>query len=260
MARTILASDADRLPWLNDDVRRPKRSSSWVAAFVAASTVAVIAALSFWLGMNGLPRGLSLPMSQGAPDARVDVPPAELGVFAQDQVMPEVEPSPVPGPVALPLEGEVRPSTAVAPPVRRVAAKRAAAVHRSRPARAKAASSKSKKPAEDAKVLKYANPWKSRGVSGRMVRVGAYGSMERGKEAWSRLAQLSPAIKELPAVVTDIPSPTGRTLYWLQIGTTSQAHSEVLCQRMRAIGQRCVVVDLAGARKDNRNGRQPVGI
>ncbi|HJR82820.1 MAG TPA: SPOR domain-containing protein, partial [Sphingomicrobium sp.] len=109
-------------------------------------------------------------------------------------------------------------------------------------------------------ALKYANPWKSVGVSGRMVRVGAYSSMEKGKDAWSRLAQLSPAIKQLPAVVTDIPSPTGRTLYWLQIGTTSQAHSEVLCQRMRAMGQRCVVVDLAGARKDNGNGRQSASL
>ena len=36
----------------------------------------------------------------------------------------------------------------------------------------------------------------------------------------------------------------GRTYYRLQMGTTSQAHSEVLCQRMRVIGQSCIVVGL----------------
>jgi hypothetical protein len=36
----------------------------------------------------------------------------------------------------------------------------------------------------------------------------------------------------------------GRTYYRLQMGTTSQAHSEVLCQRMRMIGQSCVVIEV----------------
>ena len=36
----------------------------------------------------------------------------------------------------------------------------------------------------------------------------------------------------------------GRTYYRLQYGTTSQAHSEILCQRMRIVGQSCVVVGL----------------
>ena len=68
-------------------------------------------------------------------------------------------------------------------------------------------------------------------------------------------------MKTLPAVVTDIPSlRNGRVYYRLQIGTTSQAHSEVLCQRMKAIGQSCVVVDLVGARKGSGDERQPVGV
>ena len=92
-----------------------------------------------------------------------------------------------------------------------------------------------------------------------MVRIGAYGSLEKGKKAWSQLAQLSPSFKRLPAVVTDLPSRTGRIYYWLQVGTTSQAHSEVLCQRMRSIGRSCLVVDLAGARGSG-NERQPVGL
>jgi hypothetical protein len=258
MARTIVASDADRLPWLNDDAKRPKRSSGWVVAFVAASTVAVIAALSFWLGMNGLPRGLSLPIAQDVPDARMDVPPVEPRT--QQEVMPEVEPSPVPGPVALPLEGEVSPSATVAPPVRRMMRERVT-VHRARPARVKAASSAKEKAEPEKKSLEFSNPWESAGASGKMVRVGTYSSLSQGKLAWSRLARAFPGMKKLPAVVTDIPSlRNGKVYYRLQIGTTSQAHSEVLCQRMRTIGQSCVVVDLDGARKGSVDDGQPVGL
>ena len=111
------------------------------------------------------------------------------------------------------------------------------------------------------KTLRFSNPWESAEASGRMVRVGTYSTLRQGKKAWSRLAGVYPAMKTLPAVVTDIPSlRNGRVYYRLQIGTTSQAHSEVLCQRMKAIGQSCVVVDLAGARKGSGDERQPVGV
>jgi hypothetical protein len=36
----------------------------------------------------------------------------------------------------------------------------------------------------------------------------------------------------------------GRTFYRFRVGTTSQAHSEVLCQRMHKIGLSCAVVGL----------------
>ena len=70
-----------------------------------------------------------------------------------------------------------------------------------------------------------------------------------------------PGMRRLQAVTTDIPSMrNGRTYYRLQFGTTSQAHSEVLCQRMKVIGQSCVVVDLAGARARNQDVGQPIGL
>jgi hypothetical protein len=255
MAETYVVGDADRLPWLTDEVKRRKKSGGWVVSFLASSVVAIIAALSFWLGMNG---GLRPRLGvEAQPEVQVELPPAASSnapvLLQPEPAMPQVEPSPVPPSVVLPAQEEVR---LEAPPVRRVAAKRAAAAHRARASAAKPID----KPVEDSESTRYANPWKSTGVSGRMVRVGAYSSLEKSKEAWSRLAELSPAIKQLPAVVTDIQTPNGSTLYWLQIGTTSQAHSEVLCQRMRAIRQSCVVVDVAGARKGSKNERQPVGI
>jgi len=254
MAEAFMGSEADRLPWLNDKVSRPRRSSNWVVPFVAASVVAIIAAFSFWLGMNGGLRPATTVQSSS--EASFELPPADSRITLPEQepVVPEVELTPASPTVDMVAQQDVR---LEAPPVRRVARQATVTVHRAHPRKSVAAK---KKAVEDVATLKYASPWKSTGVSGRMVRVGAYSSMEKGKEAWSTLAQLSPAIKQLPAVVTDIPSPTGRTLYWLQIGTTSQAHSEVLCQRMKAMGQRCVVVDVAGARKDGGNGRQPAGI
>jgi hypothetical protein len=247
-----IARDFERLPWLTDDVRRrpKKRSANWVVAFLAASAVAIIAAVSFWLGMNGAlaPK----PAVQTQPETRVDLPAAdplsEPAPIQPEPVMPRVEPAPLPAPVVIRQQEEVRIASA---------SHRRDVVHRAKTTRPKAAAAAKKVP--EKKTVAYSNPWKSDGVSGRMVRIGAYGSLEKGKKAWSQLAQLSPSFKRLPAVVTDLPSRTGRIYYWLQVGTTSQAHSEVLCQRMRSIGQSCLVVDLAGARGSG-NERQPAGL
>jgi hypothetical protein len=91
-------------------------------------------------------------------------------------------------------------------------------------------------------------PWPVRvtdGASGRLVRVGAFTSSRQAKKAWWAMMRNNPALKRLPALVVPAPSlRDGRTYYRLQMGTTSQAHSEVLCQRMRRIGQSCVVIEV----------------
>jgi SPOR domain len=162
-----------------------------------------------------------------------------------------VAPTPEPAPVFVRQQREVRIASE-----RRSARRHTQALRRqpvAKPATAKAVTER--------KALEFSNPWESAEASGRMVRVGTYSSLKQGKQAWSRLANVYPAMKKLPAVVTDLPSlRNGRVYYRLQIGTTSQAHSEVLCQRMKAIGQSCVVVDLAGARKGSGDERQPVGV
>jgi hypothetical protein len=56
-------------------------------------------------------------------------------------------------------------------------------------------------------------------------------------------------MRRLRAVVVPNPSlRTGQMLYRLQFGTTSQAHSEILCQRMRIVAQSCVTVGLPASR------------
>ena len=78
-----------------------------------------------------------------------------------------------------------------------------------------------------------------------MVRVGTFYSRRQAKQGWARIVKVYPGMRNLRAVVVPNPSlRNGRTFYRLQFGTTSQAHSTVLCQRMRIVGQSCVVVGL----------------
>jgi hypothetical protein len=81
------------------------------------------------------------------------------------------------------------------------------------------------------------------------VQIGAFGSRQQAKSGWRYMVRAYPAVKRLQAVVVEVRNSRGRPFYRFQIGTTSQAHSEVLCQRMERIRFSCAVVGLPGARK-----------
>jgi len=249
----ILTPDVDRLPWLTDERVTRKSRSGWWLVPLALIVIGGVAALSFWLGRTGprstLTAAEEMATSEVTTALPVPTPSETLVSDVRPTPMPEVQPAPQPAPVFVRQQQEVR--------IAERAARRAA--YRPRPrASVKAAPAKTE---DEPKSLQFSNPWESAEASGRMVRVGTYSTLRQGKQAWSQLAGVYPAMKKLPAVVTDIPSlRNGRVYYRLQIGTTSQAHSEVLCQRMKAIGQSCVVVDLAGARRGIGDERQPVGI
>jgi hypothetical protein len=84
------------------------------------------------------------------------------------------------------------------------------------------------------------------GADGRLVRIGAFASVHQAKRGWWAIVRVNPALKHLPALVVPVRSlRNGQTYYRLQMGTTSQAHSTVLCQRMRMIAAPCVVVGVA---------------
>ena len=89
-------------------------------------------------------------------------------------------------------------------------------------------------------------PWPVRvieGAAGRLVRVGAFSSVHQAKRGWWAIVRVNPSLKRLPALVVPVRSlRDGRVYYRLQMGTTSQAHSAVLCQRMRMIAEPCVVL------------------
>jgi hypothetical protein len=84
----------------------------------------------------------------------------------------------------------------------------------------------------------------SAGAYGRLIQIGAFDSRYQAKRGWWAMVRAYPAVGKLPAVVTETRNSRGRRFYRFQIGTTSQAHSEVLCQRMEKIAFSCAVVGL----------------
>jgi hypothetical protein len=78
-----------------------------------------------------------------------------------------------------------------------------------------------------------------------MVRIGTFATVRQAKKGWWGVVRAYPGMRRLPTVVVPVRSlRNGQVYYRLQMGTTSQAHSEVLCQRMRMIAQSCVVIGL----------------
>jgi hypothetical protein len=98
-------------------------------------------------------------------------------------------------------------------------------------------------------------PWNPRvfsGAAGRVVQDGAFGTVRQAKRGWWFMVRAYPAMAHLPAVVRPTRNSKGRVFYRFQVGTTSQAHSEVLCQRMETIRLSCAVVGLPWKAKVER--------
>lgn len=247
MADGHAAYDPDRLPWLADTRkrRRPGSSTSLLAWAVVATLL--VAGVSYWMGMKSVTEPDAFDFGAPSPPAAtvrlpepVVVPPRVQEV--KPAPAPEVEPVPAPAPVAIPKPEPVR--AAKAQSSRRAAAKPKAAAA-ARKARARPAPVKKKAVARRPARLQAWPASQSAGASGRMVRVGTFSSRRQAKQGWARIVRVYPGIRNLKAVVAPSPSlRNGRTFYRLQFGTTSQAHSTVLCQRMRIVGQSCVVVGL----------------
>jgi hypothetical protein len=219
----------DRLPWLADEPQPPKRSSSELLGWAVAALV-LVAGTSYWMGANSLrePQAgeSTMPLF---PQTTVPLPQARRAEPAQPAVSPEpmagvelvvASPLPVIDELQVPLKTRPAPS----------------------PKASEAPTSIKSKPAKAAPLA----PWPARvieGASGRLVRIGAFASSRQAKKGWWAIMHMNPALKRLPALVVPVRSlRNGAVYYRLQMGTTSQAHSEVLCQRMRMIGQSCVVI------------------
>jgi hypothetical protein len=237
-ART--ADRFDRLPWLADEPEPPTRAQRNYAGLAAWVVVAILLAVgaAYWFGTN---RGRE-------PGTTARTPPSTTVALPEPKLaQPEVAPDTIPKvePIVVPT---VRPA-----PQRRVPLPRPEA----RPVAKTAAKPKAEGPAAPVAsspppppVIAAPQPprlWPSRqraGASGRMVQIGAFGSIYQAKRGWWAMVRAYPALKRLPTVVRPARNSRGRLFYRLQIGTTSQAHSEILCQRMERIRFSCAVVGL----------------
>ncbi|MBA3510912.1 SPOR domain-containing protein [Sphingomonas sp.] len=265
MADGRAAYDPDRLPWLSDTRRRRRpNDSAWLLAWALVATM-LVAGASYWMGMKSVaePDAIDFgPLQRPAATVRLPepavVPPPVREVLPPPA--PEVEPVAEPAPITIPKPEPPRAvkaesSSRAAPKAE--TSRRTTATSKTAPAarkaRARSAPAKKKAATRRTAALRAWPAGQSAGAYGRMVRVGAFDNRRQAKQGWARIVRVYPGIRGLNAVVVPTPSlRNGRTFYRLQFGTTSQAHSTVLCQRMRIVGQSCVVVGLPPSRRGVR--------
>jgi outer membrane biosynthesis protein TonB len=239
MSQAQAATGADRLPWLEDEPapQRKRGSKREVAAWAIGATL-IVAAASYWYGTQSWNRSPA-PNQAIAPSTTVPLPQPRAAEPPQPQVTLERAP-------------EVQPTPLREVPISRPAVEKRAVKQRSTPAPAAAkeaatpeqADTAAAKAAPSAKPLTAWPASQSEGAEGRIVRVGAFGSIQQAKLGWRSMVQTYPAVAHLKATVVGDRNSRGRHFYRFQIGTTSQAHSEVLCQRMEKIHFSCAVVGL----------------
>lgn len=239
-------SAADRLPWLADEPTPPRgRGRNRELAGWAVAGALIVAGVSYWMGERSSdqqPAQREVARTQ----TTVPLPAPRLAEPLQPQVI--FEPAPEVRPV---IEREVPIAT---PRVERKSVRSREAP--SEPLDAARVALRPKPPAATPSQAAPAAPtstnapltlWpatRSQGSHGRIVRIGAYGSRLQAKLGWRAMVQAYPAVAHLPATVVETRNSRGRPFYRFQIGTTSQAHSEVLCQRMEKIRLSCAVVGL----------------
>lgn len=247
MSQAKLAAGPDRLPWLDDEIVRPPadrgKRHGWVAGGAA---MAAIAALSYWLGAHGWQS--PEPASRfGTHSTTVALPPAvspaqpEVRIIERQpqivQVMqPAVRQAPQPE-VKIAKPGAEAPSTAAA-------VEAAAASPAAPPIAVPAPVAPAVRPVGRSGPLTVWPARVSDGAYGRLVQIGAFGTRLQAKRGWAAMVRAYPGVSRLPAVVVGARNSRGHGFYRFQIGTTSQAHSEVLCQRMEKIRMSCAVVGL----------------
>lgn len=233
MGESRAIAGLDRLPWLADEGDAPRGRKgrgrfAWITLLILG-----VAALSYWLGTqswNLFPdrSSTSFPEASGPialPEARPATPE------------PEVILDPVVEPTQLPAAPVIDPT-----PVVRVPASPTGKAESD--GKAEAVAKEKAGPPEPWPVRKVADS------AGRLVQVGTFSTRHQAKRGWNALMRINPALQRLPALVVPVQSKRNNKIYYrLQMGTTSQAHSVVLCQRMRMIGQSCIVLDDAIEKK-----------
>jgi outer membrane biosynthesis protein TonB len=255
MGDSRAAVGMDRLPWLDDEPEPRSRRGGVELAAWAAAAVALVAGASYWMGARSHRPEPAQTVSVAPKQAvTVPLPSAEAPPQKEVQLQPQPEVAPVPQPEVhstpqreVPIE---RPRA-----VKRIVVTNPEAPAEEQPAEAASAATSTTgaqpaappaaQPATPVeRPLKPWPAWQSAGADGRIVRIGSFGSRLQAKLGWHYMVQAYPAVAHLKATVVADRNSRGRHFYRFQIGTTSQAHSEVLCQRMEKIHLSCAVVGL----------------
>ncbi|WP_300975446.1 SPOR domain-containing protein [Sphingomonas sp. LHG3406-1] len=242
---------SERLPWLPDeppvtapaspDVRaKPVGRAMWPWYLLLFLLVAMVAVGAWWLSTGQrdaappeLPAETAIPVPVNRPAEPIApaAPPAEAAT-APVEALP-AQPAPR-APATDRRQAELR--------VERRSSSDARVVRRPVfPADEPAISAPPQTGASPAIVF---NPNPDRG---RVVQLGAFPNRAQAEETWRRVTRRYPYLATKPKMVNSVDvrglgggRPT--RMYRLQLGTSSQAQSVVICQQLERAGQSCVVV------------------
>lgn len=247
MSRVEAAAGMDRLPWLPDEPQSTPatRRSAVPSRMVGGAIILAVAAAGFWTGVRTVEQTPS-PPNHSKRVARVRLPeprPAQPEVRIAPQPVVQIAPARQIHPAPVRELRVAAGATDRKPP--HSASAREKRIH---PSTTEQSLTREAAPVQQpAAPLAVPRPWNPRvvtGAAGRLVQIGAFGSVHQAKRGWWFMVHDYPAMAHLPAVVRDTRNSKGRGFYRFDVGTTSQAHSEVLCQRMVRIHLSCAVVGL----------------
>jgi hypothetical protein len=256
------AAPLDRLPWLSDEPQpKPAKRRGGLGLAWAAGAVALVAGAGFWAGERSVNEQPALPAKHPQPTTIVRLPEARPS--EQPQVKPapvtEVERVVAPSPQRLEQPPVVKQTISVAAPEPQQATTSAASAESAvkqaptpAPSQSVPMGARVPAPASPPLPLRAWPPRVTAGAAGRLVEIGAFGSVPQSKRGWWYMVRAYPAVAHLPAIVSPDRNSKGRIFYRFRVGTTSQAHSEVLCQRMQRIHLSCAVIGLPWKAKVER--------
>jgi hypothetical protein len=243
MSQARVAAGMDRLPWLPDEpAPRSMRGNRELAGWLIAATL-LVAGASYWMGAQSWREPIA-PIVADRTSTTVPLPQPRRAEPPQPQVVlqspPQIREAPEP---ELPMPTPRVEKRTSRDPAPFAGVREEAVVQAPSPQAAPPVALPSPAPAAGAPLAAWP-AWQSQGAYGRLVRIGAFGSRSQAKLGWRHMVRAYPAVAHLQAVVVESRNSRGRMFYRFQIGTTSQAHSEVLCQRMEKISLSCAVVGL----------------
>jgi len=258
MSQAQAAAGMDRLPWLSDEPAPPKSRATNRAGlgFAAVAGALLLAAGSYWIGAHSWDRDAE-PAEAVRPETTVPLPQPRAAEPQTPRVVERPQPEVifVPVPQVSPVRerevpvarsaGESAPTEANQQAT--AAAQSAAPATQTSPTAPPATTAPQVVQPAPVAIPKPLTAWpatQSQGAAGRIVRIGAFGTRQQAKLGWRSMVRSYPAVAHLQATVVEVRNSRGRPFYRFQIGTTSQAHSEVLCQRMEKIRLSCAVVGL----------------
>jgi hypothetical protein len=253
-----MQASSERLPWLADEPLKAARQAAsprpapsaramWPWYLLLLLLVSGVAAGLWWLGTEqqeapppelAAEQSIPIPVTRPAPAAPAE-PLANAAAAAEAEAA--AEPPPLPARRRVQRRAEAPPSSASprsAPP-----AERSQSATPSRgvfPADEPVAAP----PQTGPRPIVVYHPQPNRG---RVIQLGAFPTRAQAEQSWRRVVRRYPYLATKPKMVNTVDvrglgggRPT--RMYRLQLGTSSQAQSAVICQQLERAGQSCVVV------------------